>query len=122
MQSQEELITDLEAKNISLVKDATEKITQLQRNQEQLLKDREGLAQRLTMEIVKVQYLSKLAQYNRNKTEEVSNHEWRISCASAAGLLETAFQVENPSVAYLLDVIKLAGTVLAAGIPEATQP
>ena len=114
-------IEELEGQNASLHKDATEKLTQAMKNQEILQRDCEKLACSLAIETTKVAYLGKLVQIHRSKDAEIDGEEWATSCSVAANLLAPLMANETATIDELREGIKLAGTILVGGVPEASK-
>ena len=114
-------VAELEGQNASLLKDATEKITQSMKNCEILQRDCEKLASSLNIETTKVAYLGKLVQLHRSKDVEIDNEEWATSCTAAANLLAPLVTNEDATVEELRAGIKLAGTILVGGVPESSD-
>ena len=114
----EDTVERLEGLNKTLEKDATDKITQLMKNEQLLMNNFTHACWRLEIESTKTAYLGKLAQLHKTKEMEIDNEEWGVSCAAAAQQLGLALQEANPTVDYLKEVIKIAGIILVGGVPE----
>ena len=121
IRAQAERIAEVEKNNKDLEADAVAKITQMMKNQEILMADCQKLAALLDIERTKVAYLGKLCELHRKKEDKIDGEEWAVSCATAANLLGRMVIDETVTVDTLKEAIKVAGTVLVGGIPEATD-